>query len=177
MWRQKNMHMYFKFLLSFLHGLVYLCSDIRNTLKINFWRNTHHLDLFLLAENLHSSSPLGLWFSKSMKLTIDLCMPSRIVEPVQTTHCACGSHRMPTKVRSVCLQSIFWIRSVWPWAKSWTSDKKENGKGKPKEHFSVPLAEMCGMFSFNLQVRNSECQEKNLCSSINGSKNYPIFSE
>lgn len=146
--------MYFKFLLSFLRILAYLCSDTRTILKINFWRKTHHLDLFLLAETLHSSSPLGLWFSKSMKLTIDLCMPNRIVEPVQTTHCGCGSHRMPTKVRSVCSQSVIWIRSVCPWAKAWASDKKEKGKGKPKEHFSVPLAETCGMFSFNLQVQN-----------------------
>lgn len=148
------MHIYFKFLLIFLHILAHLSSGTRNKLKITFWRKTHHIVLFLLAKNLRSSSALGLWFRESMILMIDLCMPSRIVEPAQTTHCGCRNHRMPTEVRSVCSQSVFRIRSVWPWAKPWASDKKENGKDKPKKHFSVPLAETCGIFSFSLQVQN-----------------------
>lgn len=152
--RQRNVHVYLKFVQSFPHILAYFCLDTRNTLKINFWGKTHNLDLFLLDENLHSSSALGLWLRESTEPTSECCMLNRIVEPVQKTHCGCGNHRMPTKVRSLCSQSIFWIRSVWPWASAWASDKKENGKGKPKEHFWVPLAEMCGMFSFSLQVQN-----------------------
>lgn len=147
------MHLYFKFLQTFLHLFVYLSCDTINSVNINLCGEKHHPVLFALMENLHSSFPIGFWLRECMGFEVLFQMrplyDTRDCTPGQATRCGCRNHNMPTKMRSLWSQGFFWIRSVWP-EPSLSVRSKENGKDKPQSALSVPLAETCDVLSFTL---------------------------